>query len=100
MTSYLAIGELLTGAQAAKDGEVHRAIQETVSQIGFNLLPFDAMAVEPFAMLRSRERLRVADAIHLACAAAASVDLFITGDKALTKLHVPGIKFIRGLDTR
>jgi predicted nucleic acid-binding protein len=39
-----------------------------------------------------------ADAIHLACAAARGVDLFLTHDDALRKLIVPGIPFIAGID--
>ncbi len=32
------------------------------------------------------------------CAGAAGVDLFLTHDKDLQKMHVPGIHFIAGLD--
>jgi hypothetical protein len=32
--------------------------------------------------------------MNLACAASARVDLFLTGDKQLMKLNVPGIQFI------
>jgi predicted nucleic acid-binding protein len=38
------------------------------------------------------------DAIQLACAAAAGIDLFITNDDRLSKFHVQGIHFITGLD--
>jgi predicted nucleic acid-binding protein len=62
--------------------------------MGFSYLPFDQGAVAPFSHLRSREKARIADAIHLACAASAVIDLFLTGDKQLTRLDVPGIQFI------
>jgi predicted nucleic acid-binding protein len=62
--------------------------------MGFTYLPFDAGAVEPFSKLRSKQKVKIADAIHLACAASAGIDLFLTGDKQLTKLDVPGIQFI------
>jgi predicted nucleic acid-binding protein len=39
-----------------------------------------------------------ADAIHLACAAQAGTDLFLTNDKRLVGKFVPGIQFIAGLD--
>jgi predicted nucleic acid-binding protein len=39
-------------------------------------------------------RFRPPDAIQLACAAAASVDLFITNDERLRVKHVDGIQFI------
>jgi hypothetical protein len=38
------------------------------------------------------------DAIQLACAAAAGVDLFITNDDRLSRKHVPEVKFITSLE--
>jgi hypothetical protein len=38
------------------------------------------------------------DAIHLASAAHASVDLFLTNDRRLQGLVIPGIDFIAGMD--
>jgi len=40
-----------------------------------------------------------ADAIHLACAANAGTDMFITNDKRLFGRVIPGIQFIASLDT-
>lgn len=93
-TSYLALGEISAGAEKATDPGKTRTVQETLKEIGFSYLPFDAGAVMPFARLRAREKLKAADCIHLACAASAGIDLFLTGDKQLTKLDVPGIQFI------
>ncbi|HEY7838794.1 MAG TPA: hypothetical protein VIC54_09360 [Terriglobales bacterium] len=39
------------------------------------------------------------DALHLAIAATAGVNLFLTNDRRLHRLKVPGIDFIAGLDT-
>ena len=93
-TSHLALGELLTGANKSVDTEKARLIQQTLKDLGFTYLPFDSGAVEPFSRIRSRHRLRIADSIHLACAASAGIDLFLTGDKQLLKIDVPGIQFI------
>jgi len=41
-----------------------------------------------------------ADAIHLASAAQAGTDLFLTNDKNLIGKVVPGIQFIASLDTQ
>ena len=41
-----------------------------------------------------------ANAIHLACAAQAGTDLFLTNDKRLVGKIVPGIQFIASLDTQ
>jgi hypothetical protein len=38
------------------------------------------------------------DAIHLGTAAEAKTDLFVTNDKQLQRLTIPGISFIAGLD--
>jgi hypothetical protein len=35
----------------------------------------------------------------LACAASAGIDLFLTGDKQLVKLDIPGIQFIADFNT-
>ena len=93
-TSYLALGEVLAGAEKSTQPQKSRMIEEALDEMGFNYLPFDAGAVKPFGHLRAREKLRVADCIHLACAASAGIDLFLTGDKQLFRLDVPGIQFI------
>jgi predicted nucleic acid-binding protein len=62
-------------------------------------LSFDGSAVDTFASLRAEQKLATADAIHLACAASKSVDLFLTGDKQLTKQIVPGVQFISSIET-
>jgi uncharacterized protein len=98
-TSYFALGEILAGAEKASNPEKTHVVQKVLKEIGFSYLPFDAGAVGPFASLRSRQRLKVADCIHLACAASAGIDLFLTGDKQLIKLDVPGIQFIADFNT-
>jgi predicted nucleic acid-binding protein len=93
-TSYFALGEILAGANKASNPSKTWAVQETLQEIGFTYLPFDAGAVTPFSELRAKRKLKIADSIHLACAASAGIDLFLTGDKQLVKLDVPGIQFI------
>ncbi len=93
-TSYLAVGELLAGVERFDRPVKAAAVRETLDEIGFQYLPFNAGAVRPFSLLRGREKLKIADSIHLACAASAGIDLFLTGDQQLTKLHIPGIQFI------
>jgi predicted nucleic acid-binding protein len=93
-TSYLAVGEVLAGMNTPQGCLGEQAVQETVGEMGFTCLPFDEGAVGPFARVRSIERLKIADSIHLACAASAGIDLFLTGHKQLHKLIVPGIQFI------
>lgn len=93
-TSCLALGEILAGTAKSPDPAKTRAVEETLDEMGFRYLAFDRGAVATFSKLRAVERLRVADCIHLACAASAGIDLFLTGDKQLVRLDVPGIQFI------
>lgn len=93
-SSCLALGEFLAGADKSLSSSAGTVLRSKLKEMGFNFLPFDEGAVPAFSRLRSKERLKAADAIHLACAASAGIDLFLTGDRQLLKLHVPGIQFI------
>jgi predicted nucleic acid-binding protein len=66
-----------------------KAIRATAQVISFN----DA-AADRYAQIRADYVTRPPDAIQLACAAIAGVDLFITNDAKLTRLNIPGIGFI------
>lgn len=98
LTSYLAMGEVLVGVPVGSP--LAQTIFETVEQMGFSFIEFDRQCVEPFRLLRTTFGLKAPDAMHLACAAAAKTDLFLTGDGQLLKkhLHVPGIHFIANFE--
>ena len=98
-TSYLALGEILAGSQKSPDPSKTLMVERTLGEMGFSYLAFDQKAVAPFSHLRATEKKPVADCIHLACAASAGIDLFLTGDQQLTKLNVPGIQFIVDFNT-
>ena len=98
-TSYLALGEVQAGALKSPNPEKTRVIESVLGEMGFGFLPFDRGAVRPFSRLRAEQKLRVADCMHLACAASAGIDLFLTGDRQLVKLDVPGIQFIADFST-
>jgi predicted nucleic acid-binding protein len=97
VTSAMTLGEVLV--RPTKQGQTSlieqydRAIRAT-SQV----VAFDASVAWRYASLRATHTIRSADAIQLACAAHFGVDLFITNDKNLHKLDVPGIGFIAPLD--
>jgi predicted nucleic acid-binding protein len=93
-TSYLALGEILAGVEKAGLPQAAPSIRGTLEEMGFGFLPFGQEAVAPFSRLRAHTKTTAPDAIHLACAAAAGIDLYLTGDKQLFKLDVPGIQFI------
>jgi predicted nucleic acid-binding protein len=93
-TSYLALGEVMAGVERSPHPSKARLMRQTLDEMGFSYLPFDNGAVGPFSRLRGKHKVKIADSIHLACAASAGIDLFLTGDEQLTKLDVPGIQFI------
>ncbi len=98
-TSCFALGEILAIAEKSPDPQKTDKVQETLREMGFSYLPFDERSVRLFSCLRAKQKLKVADSIHLACAASAGIDLFLTGDKQLTRLDVPGIQFIADFNT-
>lgn len=95
-TSYLALGEVLAGVYKLAP-ERASDIKEMFAETKFKLLPFDAECAEPFGRLRS-QNISSSDALHLATASATGIDMFLTGDKRLQKIHVPGIKFIADIE--
>ena len=97
-SSAFGLGEILVGARRPNDQRLAEVIRKAMQPPHVELLPFDAPAAERYAEIRAQHRTTPADSIHLACAASAGVDLFLTNDAELTRLDVPGIKFIAGLD--
>lgn len=97
-SSAFGLGEVLVGARQRNDQRLAEAVREAMRPPHVELLPFDAAAAERYADILAQHRTTPADSIHLACAAAAGVDLFLTNDLKLARLDVPGIRFIAGLD--
>lgn len=97
VTSAMTLGEVLVKptkmGQTSLIEQYDKAIRSTSE-----VLSFDVQVAWRYASLRATHTLRSADAIQLACAAHAGVDLFITNDLQLHKLNVPGIGFIAPLD--
>jgi predicted nucleic acid-binding protein len=94
LTSCLAVGEVMVGGE--NDPGTAAKARSLIRGMGFSLVPFDEACIDVFSRLRAEMRLKAPDAIHLACAAAAGTDLFLTNDKQLLNrnLYVPGIQFI------
>lgn len=96
-TSYLSLGEILAGAHGSP--QTAQAVRDGLAEMRVQFLSFDAGAVDTFASLRAVQKLATADSVHLACAASRGVDLFLTGDKRLTRQIVPGVQFISSIET-
>lgn len=100
-TSVFTLGEVLTGPRKAGfQTAVDRTRQFFLKSGRVELLPYSAATSDRYSIIRASTTVEPADAIHLACAAESGVDLFITHDKKLQKLTIPGIHFITGLDTK
>jgi predicted nucleic acid-binding protein len=97
LTSTLSLGEVLVKPLQEGDEELARKYEEAISAAAL-LLPFDAKAARIYARLRCDRGLRAPDAIQLACAAGAGVDLFITNDARLHAKQVERIQFIVPLE--
>jgi predicted nucleic acid-binding protein len=69
-------------------------LQDVVSEV----IPFSLETADHYGRIRATLGVPPADAIHLASAAQAGADLFLTNDKALVGKFVPGIQFIVSLD--
>ena len=96
LTSTLTLGEILVKPIERKDAARCQKYERTISTVAA-LVPFEVKAAKLYAALRSERSLKAPDAIQLACAASASVDLFITNDDRLSRKGVPGIDFITSL---
>jgi predicted nucleic acid-binding protein len=98
ITSALTLGEILTGPQKAGNQELCRVYEESIRSTA-QVISFDVSAARRYATLRTQTR-RIAppDAIQLACAAAANVDLFLTNDSRLHGLTFDGIHFITSVE--
>jgi uncharacterized protein len=98
-TSVFTLGEVLTGPRKAGAIDSVGEIKDYFLASGqVELIPFNATTADRYSVIRSTTSVQSADAIHLASAADSGVHLFLTHDKQLQKLDIPGIHFISGLD--
>jgi predicted nucleic acid-binding protein len=97
VTSSLTIGEILVKPIREGDSEAERRYWALFSSPEIQIVSFDPNAARQYARLRQDAALRAPDAIQLACAASAGVDLFVTNDDRLSRKNIPGIKFITSL---
>ena len=100
ITGAFAFGEVLAGAYrkgtAQLADDTRRLLRNTVAEV----VPFTLDTADRYARIRGTPGITPADAIHLASAAQAGTDLFLTNDKRLVGKIMPGIQFIASLDTQ
>lgn len=93
LTSSLTLGEVLVKPIESGDTELAAKYEQAITTSSL-VINFDTKAARRFAALRSERSLRPPDAIQLACAATAGVDLFLTQDARLHGKQIEGIQFI------
>jgi predicted nucleic acid-binding protein len=98
LTGAFTFGELLAGYY--RDGDIQRAadVRGQLQKLVAEVVPFALDTADRYANIRGTLRLAAADAIHLASAAQAGTDLFLTNDKRLLGKVVPGIQFIASIE--
>ena len=97
-TSALAVGEVLVKPAEMGRGDLTQLYLSFFRGAAITVIPFDLDASVRYAAIRRDRTITPPDAIHLACAAAAGIDLFVTNDDRLSRKLVPGISFLCSLD--
>jgi predicted nucleic acid-binding protein len=97
LTSALTLGEILVKPSVLGDLALCQLYEDILGKTA-SLLPFDLAAARRYAVIRRNRSVKAPDAIQLACAGEAGVDLFVTNDHRLQGKQVEGIQFIVALD--
>lgn len=97
ITSTLTLGEVLVKPTAMGDYSLCDRYQNILNGAAV-VIPFDQKSARRYAMVRCNTTIKGPDAIQLACASEARVDLFVTNDRRLQGKQVDGIQFIVALD--
>jgi uncharacterized protein len=96
-TSALTLGEVLVRPMEMQDDTLRETYEQAIVT-GATIVPFDRSAAGVYATIRIDRAIRPPDAIQLACASQARVDLFITNDERLSQKIVPGVQFVTSLE--
>ena len=99
LTSAVTFGEVLAGAYRKAPLSKGEDVRTTLLSVVSEVIPFTLETADAYARIRGSTNIASPDAIHLACAAVAGTDLFLTNDKNLVGKVIPGIQFIAGLDS-
>jgi predicted nucleic acid-binding protein len=98
LTGSFTFGEVLAGfyrkGLSDRARETRRQLQELVSEV----VDYTVETADRYGQIRASLALAPADAIHLASAAQAGTDLFLTNDKRLVGKFVPGIQFVASFE--
>lgn len=100
ITGAFTFGEVLAGAYRRGTPQLATESRRLLRNVVSEVVPFTLETADNYARIRGTPGITPADAIHLASAAQAGTDLFLTNDKRLVGKIVPGIQFIASLETQ
>jgi predicted nucleic acid-binding protein len=100
ITGAFTFGEVLAGAYRKGAPQLAEESRRLLRSVVAEVVPFTLETADRYARIRGTPGITPADAIHLASAAQAGTDLFLTNDKRMIGKIVPGIQFIASLDTQ
>lgn len=100
ITGAFTFGEVLAGVYRKGRAEMADQFRTLLRSAVGEVVPFTMETADHYARIRGTLGITPADAIHLATAARAGTDLFLTNDKSLVGKIIPGIQFIAMLDTQ
>ena len=99
LVSHFLLAELLVVPVREKDQfTIARYRRMLLDSAATEIVPFGIEAALHFAAIRAAHRIKQPDAIHLALAASAKADAFLTADGHLSKFAIEGIDAIGDLD--
>jgi len=96
VTSALTLGEILVKPTEVQRQDLCDKYTQAL-RAAAQVVPFDEGAAATYAEIRCDRTIRPPDAIQLACAAQARVDLFVTNDERLSRKSIRGIQFVTSL---
>jgi len=96
-TSAMTVGEVLVKPLSTRHTSLVEQYRKVFLSPQLTVCGFDIEAADHYGRIRQDRSIGPADAIQLACAASACVDLFITNDDRLSQKNVEGIHFITSL---
>ena len=100
LTGSFTFGEVFAGIYRRALPDLTLRVRTGMQNLVAEVLDFTIETAERYAQIRGNLNLAPADAIHLALASQAGVDLFLTNDKRLLGKYVPGIQFIASLEDK
>jgi predicted nucleic acid-binding protein len=98
-TSTFTLSEILVAPYKMHAAQTAQRIRDILRPPVVEIIPFTFETADHYANIRATQAISPPDAIHLACAAQAGIDLFLTNDHDLLGKVIPGIQFIAGLDS-